>query len=161
MSARAIETDVERAGAGVEEVLDVETGEILELPTGADRLLAVVRKLRTAQEQEKAWGQQAAFLKTLLVREQAERTVVYDDCQVSIVFATRQEQDIEGLRREMEALELTAAEWRELALAAKGFDIERLSGEVGELVREHSRMVATRPYPRLTTVRRLAKGVAS
>jgi len=140
----------------IELIIDPETGEILEIPTGPERLGFVVRKLHDAQTQEKAWSQFAAALKAIVLREQQEQKAVYDDLQVSIVQAIRKTQDLDAIRQFIDTTELTRDDLKELALAATGFDVERLSDHLADAINDMTREVPNKPYPRISAVRRRA-----
>lgn len=106
-------------------VVDEETGEVVHGHPGEASLLTwAAHQLAGAAEQRKAWAQQEAALKALLMRHMPDRKLAAGDVVVSRVSGSERKAFNRAAWREfMEDEELTLAEWREIALDAASIDI--------------------------------------
>lgn len=69
-------------------VVDDESGEVVSLPAGTEKLGFVARKRHEAHDQEKAWGRTRLILDQVLLREQEVPTATYDSVVIRVAGGT-------------------------------------------------------------------------
>lgn len=136
-------------------VIDDETGEVMDLPAGSDRMGWLAARLIDAIEQERAWTRAVAALKTVFVKDQEERKAQYGDVVVSIRQSTRREFATEPFREWLADAQLDGGALLQLALAARAFDIGSIADN--GLVAAVERYVVAKPTRPFAMAERVRK----
>lgn len=141
-------------------LVDADTGECMDLPTGTDIMAWRAARLMDAMEQTRAWERAVGALKAGFVREQQDRRCQYGDVVVSVRQNVRREFAPEAFRAWLEDAHLDGGALLQLALAARAFDAAGIEDEqVREAVARHVVERPTRPFAVAERVRKAAPRV--
>ena len=141
-------------------LVDADTGEVLDLPTGTDIMAWRAARLMDAIEQQRAWERAVGALKAGFVRDQADRKAQYGDVVVSVRQNMRREFAPEAFRAWLEDAQLDGGALLQLALAARAFDVATIEDRlVRDAVARHVVEKPTRPFAVAERVRRAAPRV--
>lgn len=139
-------------------VFDAETGEILEIPDGADDAVnLLVHRIKGWEEDAKTLQGYAAMFRDIVMRKQATKVERYGDLKVNVISGSRALFDIGGFRIWLAGAELTRDELTRLLLIAGSFDLSLLGDtqvdtDIAMYLGQFYGRVENKPYLRIDRI---------